>query len=122
MPRIKKVKIRCPNKNCNTLIYREWNLGVLPKLLSNASLCFRCRKCNAVFYINTPIYLIEKFLDAMESDPNLMYADGEWVSKCEPITENEEKIFSQILQENQKELMDELSKIERINLKDYNNE
>lgn len=122
MPIIKKAKIKCPNKKCNTLIYREWNLGVLPKLLSMGSLCFKCRKCDAIFHIHTPFYMIEKFLDAMASDPDLIYQDGEWIKKCDQITDEEEKIFVSMLKEKQMEFLDALSEIEDINLENYQKE
>jgi len=122
MPIIKKANLKCPNKNCNSTIYREWNVGVIPKLLSVGSLYFKCRKCSSIIYVSVPLYMVSKFLEVMESDKSLIYIDGEWLPKIEEIDEEEIKIFMGMLQQNPTELLTALSQIEKIDLNNYEKE
>jgi hypothetical protein len=116
---IKNTNIKCPNKKCKTKIYREWNIGVSPRLVSIASLHFRCQKCEAVFYINLPMYMISKYLDYMPSDPDYKYIDGELTYNKVEISEDDEKLFQKIMKESPKVLIESLRSIEKIDLDKY---
>ncbi len=122
MPIIRKANLKCPNKKCNSLIYREWNIGVVPKLLSIGSLYFKCRKCSSVLFVSIPLYMISSFLEAMESDDSLIYTDGEWMQKIDKITDEEEKIFIDMLKNNSSELLKSLASITSIDFRNYDKE
>jgi len=114
---VKKAKIKCPEKNCKADIMKEWNIGVLPRLLSMGALFFKCRKCSNIFHINLPLYLTNKFLDAMPKDPE--YRDGDFITRTDPVTDEEEELFMKMLREKPSELLDALQSIEKIDLKNY---
>ena len=116
---VKKTNIKCPNKKCKTKIYKEWNIGISPRLISIASLYFRCQKCEAVFYINLPMYMIEKYLDSMPSDPEYKYIDGELIYNKTEISQEDEELFKKIITKNPSVLIESLKSIEKIDLDKY---
>lgn len=116
---IRKTNIKCPNKKCKTIIYKEWNIGVSPRLVSIASLHFRCQKCESVFYINLPMYMIVKYLDMMPSDPDYKYIDGEITYNKVDISEEDEKLFEKMITNNPTILIESFKNIEKIDLDKY---
>lgn len=117
MPIIRKANPKCPKKECRTEIKKEWNIGVLPRLLSMGIIFFKCRKCNSILQVNMPMYIMEKFLDAMPSDPS--YRDGEFIDTKEKITKEEEEMFIDMIKNQPEELFQILQSIENINLDNY---
>lgn len=116
MPIVRKAKIKCPNKSCKMKIYSDRCIGVAPRLLALASVYFRCRKCDTVFYVNIPVYVIHRFLQTMGIDPDIRYGDGEVIENISPITAEEEGIFVNMMQEQPMELIKSLMSIDKIDL------
>lgn len=117
---VKSAKIKCPNKRCSTLIYKEWSLGVLPRLLTMGAMFFKCHECEEIFYVSIPMYMIEKFLGAMSSDPT--YRDGEFIKKMDPISDDEEKLFIKMLEEKPTDLLQALKLVDNVDLDKFDKE